>query len=62
MTTNEDFKKAFETFLAENEKFTEKQVKASARRARIALLLIAKMCKERRAEIAAAIKEMEEAK
>ena len=51
MTTKEQLVEQFETFLAENEKFTEKKVKASAARARKALSEIAKLCKTRRAEI-----------
>lgn len=42
---------AFETYLAENTKFVEKGVKASAGRARKALQEIAKAVKERRKEI-----------
>jgi hypothetical protein len=44
---------AFETYQAENAKFTEKGVKASAARARKALQEIAGSCKERRKEITA---------
>ena len=42
-----------ETYLAENEKFTGKGVKASAARARKALLEISKAIRERRKEITA---------
>jgi hypothetical protein len=41
----------FEEYLAENEKFEEKGVKASATRARKALGELGKLAKERRAEI-----------
>ena len=52
MTTKEQLVEQFETFLAEDAKFTgEKPVKASAARARKALSEIAKLCKTRRAEI-----------
>ena len=52
MTTKEQLIEQFETFLAEDDKFTgEKKVKASAARARKALSEIAKLCKTRRAEI-----------
>jgi N-glycosylase/DNA lyase len=46
-------KRAFETYLAENEKFAEKGVKASAARARKALQEISKAIRERRKEITA---------
>ena len=51
MNTVEQLKKAFEEFLAENEKFVEKGNKAAAGRARKALMEIAKLAKVRRAEI-----------
>lgn len=44
-------KRAFETYLTENEKFTDKGVKASAARARKALQEISKAIRERRKEI-----------
>ena len=44
---------AFNTYLAENEKFTTKGVKASAARARKALQEMSKAIKERRKEITA---------
>ena len=44
---------AFETYIAENEKFTGKGVKASAARARKALQEMSKAIKERRKEITA---------
>ena len=54
MSANHDaIKTAFETYLAENEKFTSKGVKASAARARKALQELGKALKERRKEITA---------
>ena len=54
MTTQHDaIKTAYETYLAENEKFTGKGVKASAARARKALQELGKALKERRKEITA---------
>lgn len=54
MSTNHDaIKTAFEAYLAENEKFTQKGVKASAARARKALQELGKALKERRKEITA---------
>jgi hypothetical protein len=54
MSANHDaIKTAFETYLAENEKFTGKGVKASAARARKALQELGKALKERRKEITA---------
>ena len=50
---HEALKTAFETYLAENEKFTGKGVKAAAARARKALQDISKAVKERRKEITA---------
>lgn len=52
-TQHEAIKAAFETYLAENEKFTQKGVKASAARARKALQEMGKALKERRKEITA---------
>jgi GTP cyclohydrolase I len=46
-------KTAFETYIAENEKFATKGVKASAARARKALQEMTKAIKERRKEITA---------
>jgi GTP cyclohydrolase I len=46
-------KRAFETYLTENEKFVDKGVKASAARARKALQEITKAIRERRKEITA---------
>ena len=51
MSNHETIKTAFDTYLAENEKFTGKGVKAAAARARKALQEISKGCKVRRAEI-----------
>lgn len=54
MTQNhETIKNAFETYMAENEKFTAKGVKASAARARKALQELGRAIKERRKEITA---------
>ena len=54
MSQNHDaLKAAFETYLAENAKFTGKGVKAAAARARKALQDISKAVKERRKEITA---------
>ena len=54
MSTQHDaIKSAYETYLAENEKFTSKGVKASAARARKALQELGKALKERRKEITA---------
>jgi hypothetical protein len=50
---HEAIKNAFETYMAENEKFTVKGVKASAARARKALQEMSKAIKERRKEITA---------
>ena len=49
--TQEDLIKQFELYLAENAKFSDKGVKASAGRARKALQEIAKLVKQRRKEI-----------
>ena len=53
MSNHEAIKTAFETYLAENDKFTGKGVKASAARARKALQEMSKGIKERRKEITA---------
>ena len=54
MSTNHDtIKEQFEAYLAENEKFTQKGVKAAAARARKALQEMSKAIKERRKEITA---------
>lgn len=51
--THEQIVTAYETYLNENSKFTDKGVKAAAARARKALGELAKLCKVRRAEIQA---------
>ncbi len=51
MTVHEQLVQLFDTYVTENQKFTEKGVKVSASRARKALAEIAKLCKERRKEI-----------
>jgi len=51
MSTNEKLVAAWEAYVAENEKFTTKGVKAAAARARKALSEMAKLAKVRRAEI-----------
>ena len=51
MSTLEQIKVAYETFVEENEKFVTKGNKAAAGRARKALAELAKLCKVRRAEI-----------
>jgi len=53
MSNHEAIKTAFETYIAENEKFASKGVKASAARARKALQEMSKGIKERRKEITA---------
>jgi GTP cyclohydrolase I len=53
MTHHESIVAAYNTYIAENEKFTNKGVKASAARARKALQEISKGIKERRKEITA---------
>ena len=50
-TNHEAIKTAFETYIAENDKFTAKGVKASAARAHKALQEMSKGTKERRKEI-----------
>ena len=50
---HETLKAAFDTYIAENEKFTGKGVKAAAARARKALQEMSKAIKERRKEITA---------
>lgn len=51
MTTHEQIVAAFENYLAENESFEEKNIKAAAARARKALAEMGKLSKSRRAEI-----------
>ena len=54
MESNHDvITRAFETYVSENEKFTQKGVKAAAARARKALQEMSKGIKERRKEITA---------
>lgn len=53
MTTHDTIKAQFEAYLAENEKFSSKGVKASAARARKALQELSKAIKLRRKEITA---------
>ena len=53
MTQHEQIVAAYENYLAENAKFTDKGVKASAARARKALQEMSKGIKERRKEITA---------
>jgi ElaB/YqjD/DUF883 family membrane-anchored ribosome-binding protein len=53
MTTHEQIVAAYENYLAENAKFSDKGVKAAAARARKSLQEIAKAVKARRAEITA---------
>lgn len=54
MESNHDIiKRAFDTYITENEKFADKGVKAAATRARQALQEITKAIKERRKEIIA---------
>jgi N-glycosylase/DNA lyase len=51
MTTHEQIVEQFNAYIAENSKFTDKGVKASAARARKALGELGKLSKTRRAEI-----------
>ena len=51
MSTTDDLKAQMDSYLAENDKFTEKGVKASATRARKALQEMGKLIKARRKEI-----------
>jgi len=51
--THDQIVEAFNTYIAENEKFSTKGVKASAARARKALQEMSKGIKERRKEITA---------
>ncbi|MCR5760636.1 MAG: hypothetical protein K6F82_01335 [Sphaerochaetaceae bacterium] len=51
MSTHENLVQLFEAYVSENQKFTEKGVKASAARARKALAEIGKLTKVRRSEI-----------
>jgi N-glycosylase/DNA lyase len=51
MTVHEQIVAQYEAYIAENQKFSEKGIKASAARARKALGEMAKLAKERRKEI-----------
>ena len=51
MTNHETLVSLFDTYLKENEKFTNKSVKAAGTRARKALAEFTKAAKERRKEI-----------
>jgi vacuolar-type H+-ATPase subunit H len=51
MTHHETLVSLFETYIKENEKFSEKGVKAAGTRARKALAEFTKIAKERRKEI-----------
>ena len=51
MSTHEQIVEAYNNYIAENEKFTTKGVKAAAARARKALQEMSKAIKERRKEI-----------
>jgi vacuolar-type H+-ATPase subunit H len=51
MTNHETLVSLFETYVKENEKFSEKGVKAAGTRARKALAEFTKIAKERRKEI-----------
>jgi hypothetical protein len=51
MTTHDQIISAFNTYVAENENFEHKSVKAAAARARKALAELGKLAKTRRAEI-----------
>lgn len=53
MSTHEQIVAAFEQYIAENESFETKNIKAAAARARKALAEIGKLAKARRAEIQA---------
>ncbi len=51
MTNHENLLSLFDTYVAENDKFENKGVKAAGTRARKALAEIAKLTKDRRKEI-----------
>ena len=51
MTTHEQIVSAYESYVAESERFEQKSVKAAAARARKALAELGKLAKTRRAEI-----------
>ncbi len=58
MSVHEQIVAQFEAYVAENQKFTDKGVKASAARARKALGELGKLAKERRKEIQEAKNEL----
>ncbi len=58
MSVHEQIVAQFEAYIAENQKFTDKGVKASAARARKALGELGKLAKERRKEIQEAKNEL----
>ena len=51
MSTTDEMKNQFDTYVEENEKFADRGVKASATRARKALQELGKLIKSRRKEI-----------
>ncbi|MCA9484579.1 MAG: hypothetical protein KC553_12670 [Nitrospina sp.] len=51
MSTHDEIVQAYEDYIAENESFETKNVKAAAARARKALAELGKLAKTRRAEI-----------
>tara|TARA_Y100000004_G_C8586053_1_gene274437 strand:+ start:112 stop:297 length:186 start_codon:yes stop_codon:yes gene_type:complete len=51
MSTTDEIRSQFEAYIEENEKFTDKGIKASATRARKALQELGKLIKARRKEI-----------
>ena len=62
MSNHEKIREHFDTYLSENQKFSEKGVKAAAARARKALQEMGKCIKERRKEITAEKEAMAAAK
>ena len=62
MSNHDKMREHFEAYIAENEKFTTKGVKAAAARARKALQEMSKAIKERRKEITAEKEAMAEKK
>ena len=51
MSTTDEIRSQFDAYIEENEKFTDKGIKASATRARKALQELGKLIKARRKEI-----------
>ena len=51
MSTTDEIRSQFDAYIEENEKFTDKGIKASATRARKALQELGKLVKARRKEI-----------